>query len=95
MYRLRRQVSEITPEARNLLRGTNYARKSLNDLIHLSKQKHDVQKRVGQLAKQDPDQQLRFHIDTAKDRTIHRSREVTASRRIKGKVGSSIINKTI
>ena len=26
MYRLRRQVSEITPEARNLLRGTNYAR---------------------------------------------------------------------
>ena len=66
MYRLRRQVSEITPEARNLLRGTNYARKSLNDLIHLSKQKHDVQKRVGELAKQDPDQQLRFHIDTAK-----------------------------
>ena len=66
MYRLRRQVSEITPEARNLLRGTNYARKSLNDLIHLSKQKPDVQKRVGELAKQDPDQQLRFHIDTAK-----------------------------
>ena len=66
MYRLRRQVSEITPEARNALRGTNYARKSLNDLLHLSKQKPEVQTRVGQLAKQDPDQQLRFHIDTAK-----------------------------
>ena len=94
MYRLRRQVSEITPEARNLLRGTNYARKSLNDLIHLSKQKPDVQKRVGELAKQDPDQQLRFHIDTAKIE-LYTDRESHTSRRIKGKVGSSIINKTI
>ena len=47
MYRLQRQVAEIHPETRNALRGTTYAKKNLNDLLTLSKEKEDVQKRVG------------------------------------------------
>ncbi len=74
MYRLKRQVAELTPDARNALRGTEYARKSLNDLLHLTKQSPEVQIRVGELSKKDPDQALRFHIDTAKI-DIHTDRE--------------------
>ena len=74
MYRLRRQVAELSPEARNALRGTDYARKSLNDLIHLTRQSPEVQTRVGQLANKDPNQNLRFHVDTAKIE-IHTDRE--------------------
>ena len=76
MYRLRRQVAELSPEARNSLRGTDYARKSLHDLLHLGKQSPDVQKLVGKLANKDPDQNLRFHIDTAKI-AIHTDRETS------------------
>ncbi len=74
MYRLQRQVAEILPETRNALRGTSYAKKNLNDLLTLSKQQPDVQKRVGQLVKEDPTQTLRFHIDTAKI-DLHTDRE--------------------
>ena len=64
-YRLRRQVAELHPEVRNALRGTDYARKNLNDLLNLTRQSQAVQKRVGELATEDPRQALRFHIDTA------------------------------
>ena len=74
MYRLKRQVAELTPEVRNALRGTEYARKSLNDLIHLTRQDPEVQLKVGQLSDKDPNQSLRFHIDTAKIE-IHTDRE--------------------
>ena len=65
MYRMRRQVADMTPEARNALRGTDYAKKNLNDLLNLCRQTPQVQDRVGQLVRQDPKQTLRFHIDTA------------------------------
>ena len=74
MYRLQRQVGELRPEVRNSLRGTDYGKKSLNDLLHLSKQDHEVQKKVSQLAKKNPEQTLRFHIDTAKI-AIHTDRD--------------------
>jgi len=64
-YRLRRQVAELHPEVRNALRGTDYARKNLNDLLNLTRQSQAVQRRVGELATEDPRQALRFHIDTA------------------------------
>lgn len=64
-YRLRRQVAELQPEVRNSLRGTEYARKSINDLLNLTRQSKEVQIRVGELAREDPRQTLRFHIDTA------------------------------
>ena len=64
-YRLRRQVAELHPEVRNALRGTDYARKNLNDLLNLTRQSPAVQRRVGELATEDPRQALRFHIDTA------------------------------
>ncbi len=74
MYRLQRQVGELRPEVRNALRGTEYGKKSLNDLLHLAKQDQRVQKRVGQLAKRNPEQTLRFHVDTAKI-AIHTDRD--------------------
>ena len=64
-YRLRRQVGELPPEVRNALRGTEYARKSINDLLNLTRQPKEVQLRVGELVRDDPRQSLRFHIDTA------------------------------
>ena len=74
MYRLQRQVAELRPETRNAIRGTEYAKKSLNDLLHLTKQSPEVQKRVGMLTRKDPSQNLRFHIDTAKI-DIHTDRD--------------------
>ena len=74
MYRLQRQVGELRPEVRNSLRGTDYGKRSLNDLLHLAKQDDEVQKKVGQLAKKNPEQTLRFHIDTAKI-AIHTDRD--------------------
>jgi hypothetical protein len=62
---MRRQVGDLEPEVRNALRGTDYARKNLNDLLNLCRQPSSVQRRVGQLASSDPRQTLRFHIDTA------------------------------
>ena len=59
---------------RNSLRGTDYGKRSLNDLLHLAKQDEEVQKKVGQLAKKNPEQTLRFHIDTAKI-AIHTDRD--------------------
>lgn len=64
-YRMRRQVGDLDPEVRNALRGTDYARKNLNDLLNLCRQPASVQRRVGELATADPRQALRFHIDTA------------------------------
>ena len=74
MYRLQRQVGELRPDVRNSLRGTDYGKRSLNDLLHLAKQDEEVQKKVGQLAKKNPEQTLRFHIDTAKI-AIHTDRD--------------------
>lgn len=65
MYRLKRQVADLTPEVRNALRGTEYARRNLNDLLNLTRQPPAVQRRVGELSREDPRQTLRFHIDTA------------------------------
>lgn len=67
MYRRKRLVAEtLLPETRNALRGTDYAQKNLQDLLNLGKQPPQVQRRVSELAKEDPRQTLRFHIDTAK-----------------------------
>ena len=74
MYRTKRQIAELIPETRNALRGTDYAKKSLNDLLNLCRQSPEVQKRVGELANKDPKQALRFHIDSAKIE-IHTDRE--------------------
>ena len=65
MYRLKRQVADLVPEVRNALRGTDYARRNLNDLLNLTRQPPSVQRRVGELVQEDPRQTLRFHIDTA------------------------------
>lgn len=65
MYRMRRQVADLSPEVRNALRGTEYARRNLNDLLNLTRQKPSVQALVGRYATEDPRQSLRFHIDTA------------------------------
>ncbi len=65
MYRLKRQVADLVPEVRNALRGTDYARRNLNDLLNLTRQPPSVQRRVGELVMEDPRQTLRFHIDTA------------------------------
>jgi ParB-like chromosome segregation protein Spo0J len=65
MYRLKRQIADLIPEVRNALRGTDYARRNLNDLLHLSRQIPAVQRRVGELSNKDPRQTLKFHIDTA------------------------------
>jgi ParB-like chromosome segregation protein Spo0J len=65
MYRLKRQVADLVPEVRNALRGTEYARRNLNDLLNLTRQPASVQRRVGELVREDPRQTLRFHIDTA------------------------------
>jgi ParB-like chromosome segregation protein Spo0J len=65
MYRLKRQIADLIPEVRNALRGTDYARRNLNDLLHLSRQIPAVQRRVGELANKDPRQTLKFHMDTA------------------------------
>jgi ParB-like chromosome segregation protein Spo0J/16S rRNA G966 N2-methylase RsmD len=73
-YRIRRQIADLSPEARNALRGTEYARRNLNDLLHLVRQSHEVQSRVGQLASEDEKQSLRFHIDTA-NIEIHTDRD--------------------
>ena len=64
-YRQKRQVADLIPEVRNALRGTEYARRNLNDLLNLTRQPTAVQRRVGELAREDPRQTLRFHIDTA------------------------------
>ena len=87
MYRMRRQVADLSPEARNALRGTDYARRSLNDLLNLSRQDQEVQRRVGQLVQHDPNQTLRFHIDTA-NIEIHTDREKSQLvQELKGKWG--------
>lgn len=65
MYRLKRQVADLVPEVRNALRGTDYARRNLNDLLNLTRQSPSIQRRVGELVKEDSRQTLRFHIDTA------------------------------
>ena len=44
MYRMRRQVADLSPETRNALRGTDYARRSLNDLLNLCRQDQEVQR---------------------------------------------------
>ena len=64
-YRQKRQVADLSPEVRNALRGTDYARRNLNDLLNLTRQPPAVQRRVGELSREDPRQTLRFHIDTA------------------------------
>ena len=74
IYRMRRQVGELEPELRNALRGTEYARKNLNDLLALRRQSTAVQTRVAELAASDPTQTLRFHIDTA-NIDIHTNRD--------------------
>ena len=74
MYRMRRQVADLSPEVRNALRGTEYARRNLNDLLNLTRQKPNVQSLVGQLASADPRQTLRFHIDAA-NIAIHTDRD--------------------
>ena len=65
MYRKKRQLASLQPELRDALRGTEYGRRNLNDLLNLSRQDPAIQRRVGQLATEDPKQNLRFHIDTA------------------------------
>ena len=86
-YRLRRQVGDLTPEVRNALRGTEYARKNLNDLVNLTRQAPAIQRRVGELAKEDPRQTLRFHIDTANiEVTTDREKSQLVSE-LKGKWG--------
>ena len=65
MYRKKRQLASLEPELRDALRGTEYGRKNLNDLLNLSRHAPQIQRRVGQLAKEDPKQTLKFHIDTA------------------------------
>ena len=65
MYRQKRQVADLVPEVRNALRGTDYARRNLNDLLNLTRQSPSIQRRVGELVKEDSRQTLRFHIDTA------------------------------
>ena len=74
MYRLQRQVADLLPETRNALRGTPYAKKNLNDLLTLVKQKPDVQRKVGELAKKDPNQRLLYLIDIARIE-LHTDRE--------------------
>ena len=90
MYRMRRQVADMTPEARNALRGTDYAKKNLNDLLNLCRQPPQVQDRVGQLVRQDPKQTLRFHIDTFQHRDLHQQREIPTSAGTKGEMGCAI-----
>ncbi|NBT58042.1 hypothetical protein EBT16_04580, partial [bacterium] len=65
MYRKKRQLASLHPELRDALRGTEYGRRNLNDLLNLTRQDPAIQRRVGQLATEDPKQNLRFHIDTA------------------------------
>ena len=65
MYRLKRQIGDLHPEVRNAIRGTQYARRNLNDLLHLSRMPMQVQRRVAEMSKKDPRQTLKFHINSA------------------------------
>ena len=65
VYRLRRQVSNLTPIVRNALRGTTHAN-NLVDLVLLSRMEDPIQERVAQLASTTESRSLKWMIDQAK-----------------------------
>lgn len=65
VYRLRRQVSNLTPVVRNALRGTNHAN-NLVDLVLLSRMEDTIQERVAELATTTDSRSLKWMIDQAK-----------------------------
>jgi len=65
VYRLRRQVSNLTPIVRNALRGTTHAN-NLVDLVLLSRMEDSIQERVAELATTTDSRSLKWMIDQAK-----------------------------
>ena len=65
VYRLRRQVSNLTPVVRNALRGTTHAN-NLVDLVLLSRMEDSIQERVAKIASESDSRSLRWMIDQAK-----------------------------
>ena len=65
VYRLRRQVSNLTPVVRNALRGTIHAN-NLVDLVLLSRMEDTIQERVAELATSTDSKSLKWMIDIAK-----------------------------
>lgn len=65
VYRLRRQVSNLTPVVRNALRGTTHAN-NLVDLVLLSRMEDSIQERVAEIASESNSRSLKWMIDQAK-----------------------------
>ena len=65
VYRLRRQVSNLTPVVRNALRGTSHAN-NLVDLVLLSRMEDSIQERVAEIANESNSRSLKWMIDKAK-----------------------------
>lgn len=87
VYRLRRQVSNLIPEAREALRGTRHA-DNLVELVLLSRLEDAVQQRVAELVSKDTsNRSLKLIINQAKV-DVHTDEERTETvRYIKSKFG--------
>lgn len=87
VYRLRRQVSNLTPVVRNALRGTRHAN-NLVDLVVLSRLEDEVQEKVAELVSNDEtNKSLKSFIVEARV-SIHTSEERTAAiQKVKDKFG--------
>ena len=87
VYRLRRQVSNLIPEAREALRGTRHA-DNLVELVLLSRLEDAVQQRVAELVSNDTsNRSLKLIINQAKV-DIHTDEErIETVRNIKSKFG--------
>lgn len=65
IYQYRRQVSNLIPEVRNVLRGSNYAN-NLVDLVLLSRTEDHIQKQVAYYIKNGSTKTLKFLIQQSK-----------------------------
>lgn len=87
VYRLRRQVSNLIPVARDALRGTRHA-DNLVDLVLLSRLEDEVQQRVAELVSNDSsNRSLKLIVNQAKVDVHTDAERIETVRNIKSKFG--------
>ncbi|MEL1233041.1 MAG: ParB N-terminal domain-containing protein [Candidatus Neomarinimicrobiota bacterium] len=86
-YRQRRQISNIIPTARNVLRGTRHAN-NLVDLVVLSRMEDQVQEKVAELIREDnTNRSLKLFITEAKISCYTNEERTKEINRLKSKYG--------
>lgn len=87
IYQYRRQVSNLIPEVRNVLRGTEYAQ-NLVDLVLLSRLEDHIQKRVAWYIKNGSTKTLKFLTHQAKVDFSTKTERSIAANKLKESWGS-------